>query len=134
MLNSGATPFLIELKISPSVDPCFHTLSVRSGASGVKSLPGLPSPFSPWQFAQYRLNACFPAAIDSGDDGTGFWIFAASGLPWAAAVRRPATDARRSPTTSAFTTIGRTLALLSVTRIRWQVTPSDFGAGSRQDS
>ena len=41
MLNSGAMPFLIELKISPSVDPCFQFLSVRSGASGVRSLPGL---------------------------------------------------------------------------------------------
>src|SRR3954469_25209508 len=104
-------PFLIELKISPSVDPCFHCLSVRSGASGVRSLPGLPSAFRPWQFAQYRLNACLPAAIDSGDDGTGFWILAASALPWAD-TRSPATGASTNPTQSAFTNSARTLTLL----------------------
>src|SRR5947207_11252718 len=116
MLKSGATPFLIELKISPSVDPCFHSLSVRSGAGGVKSLPGPPSAFRPWQFAQYRVNACLPATIDSGDGCTGFWILAASGLPWAAAVHRLTTGASRSPTKSAFTTSARTLALLTAAR------------------
>src|SRR6266853_135761 len=116
MLKSGATPFLIELKISPSLEPCFHSLSVRSCAGGVRSLPGPPSAFRPWQFAQYGVNACLPAAIDSGDGCTGFWILAASGVPWAAAVRRLATGTSRSPTNSAFTTNARTLALLTAAR------------------
>src|SRR5580765_1038375 len=113
MLKSGATPFLIVLKISPSVDPCFHSLSVRSGAGGVRSFPGPPSAFRPWQFAQYRVNACLPAAIDSGDGCTGFWILAASGLPWAVAARRLTADANASPANSAVTTDARTLALLA---------------------
>src|SRR3954468_474163 len=104
-------PFLIELKISPSVDPCFHVLSVRSGASGVRSFPGLPSAFRPWQFAQYRVYACLPAAMDSGDDGTGFWILAASALPWAA-MRGAARGASTNPTTIVFTNSARTLTLL----------------------
>src|SRR6185503_20898900 len=102
MLKSGATPFLIELKISPSVDPYFHSLSVRSGAGGVRSLPGPPSAFRPWQFAQYRVYACLPAAIDSGDGWTGFWILAASGLP-CAVIRGPPSGASRSPTAIALT-------------------------------
>jgi len=53
MLKSGATPFLIVLKSSPSVDPCLKLLTVRSGAAGVRSLPGPPSALRPWQFAQY---------------------------------------------------------------------------------
>ena len=81
MLKSGATPFLIAVKISPSVDPCFHSLSVRSGAAGVRSLPGLPSAFRPWQFAQYRVNACLPAAIDSGDGAPGSGVSRLPGCP-----------------------------------------------------
>src|SRR5712691_3525398 len=85
-------PFLIELKISPSVDPCFHSLSVRSGAGGMRSLPDPPSALVPWQDAQYRRKTCCPAAIDSGAAATGFLIFAASGLP-CAIITMPVSDA-----------------------------------------
>ena len=46
-----------------------------------------PSPLAsaPWQNRQFFLNAALPAAIDSAVDATGFFIFAASGLPCARA-------------------------------------------------
>src|SRR6185503_2143965 len=55
MLKSGGTPFLITEKISPSLEPRFHSLSVRSGAGGLISLPDPPSALIPWQTAQYRV-------------------------------------------------------------------------------
>ncbi|MND02916.1 hypothetical protein D3C83_224930 [compost metagenome] len=56
MSKVGPAPAMITVKISPSVEPRFHSASVRSagivpfGASG-------PSPFAvpPWQNAQYFL-------------------------------------------------------------------------------
>src|SRR5262249_23191125 len=101
MLKSGGTPFLIVLKSSPSVDPCLKLLTVRSGAAGVRSLPGPPSALRPWQFAQYRVNDCLPAAIDAGEACTGFWILAASGLP-CAPTRAMTRAVNRGPAESVF--------------------------------
>jgi hypothetical protein len=55
MFRSGGTPFFSTKKISPSVSPCAHSASVRSGDGGAMSLPVPPSAAMPWQAAQLRV-------------------------------------------------------------------------------
>src|SRR5476649_2376108 len=89
MLKSGATPFLMLSKISPSVEPWSHVSSTRLGAAGIRSLPAPPSAVLPWQGAQLLAKVAWPAATDSGVDATGFLTLAASGFPCAAIAMRP---------------------------------------------
>ena len=67
ILESAPAPLAISVNISPSVDPCVHMASVKSG--GLESLGASgPSPLAPtpWQNAQYFL---YSAA--AGGDGGG---------------------------------------------------------------
>src|SRR4029077_5237549 len=85
MSNFGPAPSRMTAKISPSVDPRSHFASVRSdGCVSFGAIGPLPFASAPWQKRQFLMNAAFPAAIDSAFDATGFFIFAASGLPCAA--------------------------------------------------
>src|ERR1700720_2339184 len=80
-MSLPGSPSWITVKISPSDEPKSHTPAVRSDGGSVPAT--LPSPFpdGPWQLAHSCPYARLPAATDSGVAGTGFWSFAASGLP-----------------------------------------------------
>ena len=64
IVDFAPPPFAITVKIWPSVDPCVHVASVRSGGLESFGASGpLPFAFAPWQNAQYFLNAAAPARI-----------------------------------------------------------------------
>ena len=82
----GGTPFLMTVKISPSVEPWSHASSVRSGGCFPPcswmiemTTPAFTAPWAllPWQPAQLASYALLPAAIDSGVAATGFFSAAA---------------------------------------------------------
>src|SRR5687767_12444814 len=110
MFKSGGIPSLMLKKISPSVPPCCHSASVRSGDGGLMSLPDPPVAFTPWHGAHVLVKSAFPAAIDSGVDITGFLTAACAGSPCAAnetaashtitAIETPARVTRDSPVRS----------------------------------
>src|SRR5262245_8608637 len=80
--NFGAAPSRKTMKISPSVEPRSHSLSVRLdgldpfGADGPS-----PRPSGPWQKRQYFWYAVLPDAIDAALACTGFFNFFPSALP-----------------------------------------------------
>src|SRR5262249_20535431 len=82
ILKSGPAPSRRTRKISPSVDPRSHLASVRSdGCVSFGAIGPLPLASAPWQKRQFFVNAAWPAAIESADEGTGFFIFLPSSLP-----------------------------------------------------
>src|SRR5580765_5289275 len=85
MSNFGPAPSRMTAKISPSLEPRSHFASVRSdGWVSLGAIGPLPLASAPWQKRQFLVNVALPAATDSALDATGFFIFAASGLPCAA--------------------------------------------------
>src|SRR3989304_6086958 len=82
IVDFAPPPFAITVKIWPSVDPCVHVASVRSGGLESFGASGpLPFAFAPWQNAQYFLNAAAPAVIGAGLTATGFLTAGAAALP-----------------------------------------------------
>src|SRR5688500_2034180 len=66
-------------KISPSLDPRVHVVSVRfEGFMFFGAIVLSPAPVLPWQKRQYFANSGLPASIAAGDDGNGALIFLAS--------------------------------------------------------
>src|SRR5262249_52351164 len=86
MSHFGPARYRMTAKISPSVDPRSHFASVRSGGCvSFGAIGPLPFASAPWQKRQFFAKSALPAAIDSALDATGFFNFAASGFPCAAA-------------------------------------------------
>jgi len=73
-------PSRMTVKISASVEPCFHMASVRSAGGGFSVAPPLPSPFpsAPWHDMQFFVNNCLPSARVVALTGTGFFSVVAS--------------------------------------------------------
>src|SRR5262245_10537048 len=70
------------MKSSPSVDPRSHLASVRSeGWVSFGAIGPFPFASAPWQNRQFFVNAAWPAATESADEGTGFLSFFPSSLP-----------------------------------------------------
>jgi hypothetical protein len=83
-------PSLINVKISPSVEPCFQLASVRSEGLGgfiIAAILPSPLPVAPWQEEHWVSYSVFPAAIDAGTGLTGFFNFIASACSCAPAAR-----------------------------------------------
>src|SRR5258706_7190521 len=80
IVYAGGTPFLIVVKISPSVAPWSHFSSVRLLVT-VEPIASPPLPLARWHTAQYFSKLCFPAASESVVAGVGLVSLAASGLP-----------------------------------------------------
>src|SRR6187397_3741077 len=71
----GGAPFWMIQKISPSLDPRVHSLSVRfEGFMVLGAMVLSPAPVLPWQKRQYFVNSCLPASIAAGDEGTAAFI------------------------------------------------------------
>src|SRR3954452_20645399 len=86
MSNFGPAPSRMTAKISPSLAPRSHLASVRSGGwVSFGAIGPLPLASAPWQKRQFFANSALPAATDSALAATGFFIFAASEFPCAAA-------------------------------------------------
>src|SRR5262245_46043108 len=68
-------PSRMSVKISPSLVPCFHSLSVKSEGLGLSETADLPSPLpdSPWQEEQLDAKSFRPVATDAPSDATGFF-------------------------------------------------------------
>src|SRR5437762_672782 len=82
MSNFGPAPSRMTRKISPSVDPRSHLSSVRfDGCVPSGAIGPLPFASALWQNRQFFWNSACPALIDSGDDGTGFFMLLPSALP-----------------------------------------------------
>src|SRR6478752_1351190 len=75
----GGAPFWMIQKISPSLDPRVHSLSVRfDGFIVFGAIVLSPAPVLPWQKRQYFWNSTLPASIAAGDEGTAAFMFLAS--------------------------------------------------------
>src|SRR4051794_35725922 len=79
----GGAPFWMIQKMSPSLEPRTHSLSVRlEGFMVLGAIALSPAPVLPWQKRQYFANSTLPASIAAGDAGTAAFMFFASAGTW----------------------------------------------------